>query len=438
MARAAFPRGVLVVLAAFAFIGVVVLVDAARPRGGPDMDLARGGPKAADERRDDEAIEEAREQAEKAELRHEAWEAAVRAGTAGQKPPITSPAAAPGWAGEQPLDTSADDWEPAIAADPSAPWVYALVTRYGAGKPCPGNCPSPWIALEISADGGATWGPGTPLCACKGSGQFDPIIEVVPGTGAVYAAYMNGYNVVFVKSTNHGATWTSPVKTYGNVSWNDKPVLAASDDGRHVYISFNGPTGGDPWVAQSHDFGASWTQRKLTDGERYVFAFDADVAPDGTVYFAETSILYGGGGNKGTTPNGPIEEHVYVSTDQGATFTDRMVASVEPGLACLADGCPPDYYLGHSALRSMRPVASSCSTTVRPWPAGPRQSGPSPRRTAAPHGRPRSACPWPARRPWRRPLRPGPAAMSAPGTCRRPASTWMPGTSGTAARPTAG
>ena len=37
-----------------------------------------------------------------------------------------------------------------------------------------------------------------------------------------------------------------PVKTYGNVSWNDKPVLAMSDDGKDVYITFNGPTGGDP------------------------------------------------------------------------------------------------------------------------------------------------------------------------------------------------
>ena len=43
--------------------------------------------------------------------------------------------------------------------------------------------------------------PAKPLCACKGSGQFDPIIEVVPGTGAVYALYMNGFNVLFTKST---------------------------------------------------------------------------------------------------------------------------------------------------------------------------------------------------------------------------------------------
>ena len=177
------------------------------------------------------------------------------------------------------MNVSTDDWEPAVAADPNAPFVYMIATRY-APKPCPGNCPSPWMALEVSSDGGATWTQGTPLCACKGSGQFDPIIEVVPNTGQVYALYMNGFNVVFTKSTNHGQTWSTPVKTYGQVSWNDKPVLAMSNDGQHVYVSWNGPNAGDPWVAQSHDGGATWTQTKLLDGPRYFFAYDADVLPE--------------------------------------------------------------------------------------------------------------------------------------------------------------
>jgi len=54
--------------------------------------------------------------------------------------------------------------------------------------------------------------------------------------------------------------------------------------------------------------------------------------------------------NKGTTPSGAIEEHVFVLTNAGQTFTDRLVASIQPGLACVAAGCPPDFYLGHAAL----------------------------------------------------------------------------------------
>ena len=332
-----------------AFIGSVAVIGATQPSraDGPGA-VSSGGPGAAED-----VHKEAEEQREKAEQRREAYEAAERAGTVGQLRPAAGPgvaAAAPGWAGEQPVDTVGDDWEPAIAADPNAPYVYTLVTRYATTKPCPGNCPSPFIALEISADNGATWTEGAPLCACKGSGQFDPIIEVVPSTGAVYAVYMNGYNINFVKSTTHGASWSAPVKVYGTVSWNDKPVLAVSDNGVDVYISFNGPTGGDPWLAQSHNGGTSWTQTKLVDSALYYFAFDADVAVDGTVYFAETAILYGGGGNKGTTPSAPIEEHVFISRDRGATWENRTIASIQPGLACVAAGCTPDYYLGHIAL----------------------------------------------------------------------------------------
>lgn len=74
-----------------------------------------------------------------------------------------------------------DDWEPAIAADPAAPFVHVMVTRFGEPKPCQGHCPTPFIVLEVSSDGGATWSEGRPICACRGaSGQFDPIIEVVP------------------------------------------------------------------------------------------------------------------------------------------------------------------------------------------------------------------------------------------------------------------
>jgi hypothetical protein len=265
-------------------------------------------------------------------------------------PPPPPAAPAPRWPGETRFDPAGghDDWEPAIAADPRAPWVYALVTRYGAGKPCSGNCPDPWIALEVSSDGGVTWSDSRPLCACKGHSQHDPIIEVVPRTSAVYAVYMNEDQVVFIRSIDHGQHWSAPVPTYGKVKGTDKPAMAMSDGGRDVYVSWNGPTDGDPWIAQSHDFGATWTQRKVVDSSRYFYAFDADVAPDGTVYFAESSLNYVPVG--GNTPVGNVEHHVFISRNHGATWEDHRVAVVKVGVACISDGCRDDFYVGHSAL----------------------------------------------------------------------------------------
>jgi hypothetical protein len=351
-----------VVFALFSWAPTGADQPGAAARGGSVAQAPGTEPEAVGEH-DEDPNEEAAEQAEGTERRLEALEAATERGTAGQAGKreylkrsaagagSTAATAAVGWAGEVPADPTFDDWEPAIAADPTSAYVYILTTRYGP-KPCSGNCPSPYIALLVSSNGGASFGAPKALCPCKGSGQFDPIIEVVPSNGAVYALYMNGFNIMFTKSAagNHGATWSTPVKVYGNVSWNDKPVIAVSDDGRDVYAAFNGPTGGDPWVAQSHDFGATWSQTKVVDSNRYIFAFDADVAPDGTVYLAQTSLLYGGGGNKGTYPTGAIEEHVYISIDRGAHWQDKLVAQVQPGVACTAEACPPDYYLAHSAI----------------------------------------------------------------------------------------
>jgi hypothetical protein len=293
--------------------------------------------------------EEAAEHREGTADRVEALREAIAAGTFGKRQAIAAAPAA-GWSGETVVGATKDDWEPAIAADPSAPYVYLLTTRYGEPKPCPGNCPAPFIALLISSNGGQTWAPAKPLCACKGSGQFDPIIEVVPNTGAVYAAYLNGFNVMFVKSTDHGATWSAPVPTYGNVSWNDKPTLAMSNDGRDVYVSWNGPTGGDPYVAQSHDFGATWTQTKIVNSDRYYFTFDADVLPNGEVVFAEGSVDYSSTSGQSGTIGGVIEHDVFLSTNAGASWTVVPVDTVEVGEPCIADGCTPDFYIDHQAV----------------------------------------------------------------------------------------
>lgn len=285
------------------------------------------------------------EQTETTEARFDALERAVARGRFGDSEQVVVAAAA-GWRGARPLDLAFDDWEPAVAADPSAPYVYWLATRY-APKPCSGNCPSPWIALSISSDGGATWSAAKPLCACKGSGQFDPIVEVVPNTGHVYALYMNGYNVMFIKSTDRGQTWSTPVKTYGNVSWTDKPILTTSADGQHVYVSWNGPSSGDPYVSVSHNAGASFTPTKVVDGSRYFFAYDGTTLPNGTIVLSQSSISYSGPGGSAV---GPYWLHAFVSTDQGASWTDVVVDQVEFGPPCVTAGCYADFHSGHSGV----------------------------------------------------------------------------------------
>ena len=80
------------------------------------------------------------------------------------------------------LSSTFDDWEPAVATDPKAPYVYLLTTRYGT-RDCGSHCPSPFIPITISSDGGATWSAQVPICECdRSKAQYDPTIEVVPNT----------------------------------------------------------------------------------------------------------------------------------------------------------------------------------------------------------------------------------------------------------------
>ena len=127
----------------------------------------------------------------------------------------------------------------------------------------------------------------------------------------------------------------------------DKPAFAVSDDGQHVYVSWNGPNAGDPFVAQSHNGGATWTQTKLVNGSRYFYAYDADVLSSGAVVFSESSILYSG---QGGTAEGVVQFHAFVSANQGASWQNVLVDSVELGEPCEAAGCYADFYAGHSGV----------------------------------------------------------------------------------------
>ena len=298
---------------------------------------------------------EAQEEAEVTERRLEALAEARAKGDFGKKIAATT-APATGWVGSRVMSSTWDDWEPAVATDPKAPYIYLLTTRYGT-RDCGTHCPSPVHALTISNDNGATWSDQVPLCAClRSKAQYDPTIEVVPNTGAVYAAFLNadrhnGFSTVFMKSTDHGATWTSPVHVYGNVSWTDKPEITSSASGKHVYVSWNGPQGGDLYVGISHDFGKTWTQKKLTSDKRYYYAYDARVLGDGTVIFSESSIVYSGL----TNVSGEVWHHAVISRDKGKTWENVIVAKVPQGESCVADGCGPDFYTGQTSVVSDAP-----------------------------------------------------------------------------------
>ncbi len=236
---------------------------------------------------------------------------------------------------ERVFNAHTDDWEPTVAADPGAPYVYLLTTRYGGTPACRKKCPDPAIILAVSSDGGTTFGPEHYLCVCRGiAAQNDPQIAVA-NDGTVYAAWLNGFvpGVMFSKSTDHGRTWTVPQAVALDLEFSDKPILVISPSGRDVYIAFNAS---DSYMVASHDRGATFSAPVRTNNDgRYYFADGGYVAPNGVVTFSEASYTQ--------TSTGPVFIHAMQSGDGGRSWRSTLVDVVAEQPDCTSEGCPSDF-----------------------------------------------------------------------------------------------
>lgn len=323
-------------------VGIAMLLPACTTTGSPPAGRARGADPV-----EQDLMEELEEQVELTEHRLEALEAATAAGTVGIVERVRREPA-PGWAGERLVNDTGNDWEPAIAADPNAPFVYILHNRYGGEDACADGCPDPAMILHVSRDGGRSWRPERFLCRCKGvNAQYDPLIEVVPDTGDVVAVWMNRFEIQFSRSTDHGTTWSKPVLIHPDVRWGDKPNMALSADGQDVYVQFNGPTGGDVYASTSHDGGVTWSTARLTTSDRYYFDYGGAVLPDGRVAFAQISFSYTGPHD---AAEGVQRIHVFTSDDGGATWSELLLDELELGRECTSRSCYGDFYDSGPAL----------------------------------------------------------------------------------------
>ena len=229
----------------------------------------------------------------------------------------------PGWLGESKLSNPAtgDGWEPALAADPSAPYVYAAWMQYAGNKVS--------ISSRVSADGGSTWGSVSKLYTSN-QGQYDIVLATTSSltTNAVYATYMQSNHIVFQKSTNHGATWTAPIQVSGG-TWADKPWMATNANGNDVYITWT--TRGNLYAVNSHNAGATWsTPLQVTnETQEYYFSNGGTVLPNGTAVMVGSE--YPSGGNT-TTSTGPVPIAVFTTTNGGTSWTRSVPDTLNTGV----------------------------------------------------------------------------------------------------------
>jgi hypothetical protein len=225
-----------------------------------------------------------------------------------------------GWKGEAIVSSPAtgDGWEPAIAADPSLPYVYVAWMQYKGAKVS--------INVRVSADGGTTFGPAKPICATCNPGQYD-IVLATTSSGTLYAVYMQGNNISFTKSTDHGATFSAP-RTISGGTWADKPWMATSTDGTDIYVGWS--TRGNLVTVASHNAGGTFSTPLQVTNESAIYYYPngATVLPNGTAVIVASR--YPEKGNA-TGATGPIPIVAFTTSNGGTSWTRTVVDTLNTG-----------------------------------------------------------------------------------------------------------
>jgi hypothetical protein len=239
---------------------------------------------------------------------------------------VAAHAAASGWVGERLVgNASEDNWEPSIAADPSSAHVYVMYNRYGGATACR-RCPSPAMLVQVSSDGGLTWGPQNFICTCSGvAAQYDPVLRV-SSSGVVFASWMNNNTIAFAKSINFGASWSTPITISGK-SWADKDWMGISSNGADVYVAYESRS--SYMITSSHDGGITWsTPLKVnSDKSHYRYANGFEVLSDGTAVLSDSSYPNGSGKASGT-----VDIEVWRSINGGGSWSRIVVDQVTTGV----------------------------------------------------------------------------------------------------------
>ncbi|MBA3543632.1 MAG: exo-alpha-sialidase, partial [Chthoniobacterales bacterium] len=168
-----------------------------------------------------------------------------------------------------PDTSSTQGSQPVFLRDGRLAIVYWNFTASGGGEE---------IDMVLSNDGGVTFGPTTKVTAVTRynqpsirTGIFLPSATTDRDTGALYVVYQafdstSSPRILFTKSSNAGATWTSPLAITDNPRTGVfNPAISASPDGQTLTASFydQRDSGGNTflcnlYLAQSLDGGATW------------------------------------------------------------------------------------------------------------------------------------------------------------------------------------
>jgi hypothetical protein len=228
---------------------------------------------------------------------------------------------------EQALPESTDCWEPTLAVGPRGQVYVVAGRRHGAPRVDKGF--EQEQVIWRSENRGSKFEAPRPITT-EGLRHGDQRI-VVDAKGAIYVSYMDWVKdaagrshsrLRLARSGDGGRTFLAQTVTTERVI--DKPELAVSNDGKHLYIVYESSPG--PRVIASHDGGISWTDPMViapSEG-RHFWPEALAVASDGSIWLAVPSMSDSDIAKGKPTP---VTLHVFRSADGGRSWNDFPMSS---------------------------------------------------------------------------------------------------------------
>jgi len=244
-----------------------------------------------------------------------------------------------------------DDWEPTLARSGSL--IVVAITHYAGDPTCDPASASPTaIFVQTSTNGGSTWTVPhaawtAPIGGVTYSKQADPSLAI-DSTGAIYLAWL-GYglngghtDVIVVKSTDSGATFTQATKTNAADCKNcDHEKLVAAPSG--LYIAYTQAS--NHFIALSTDGAATWTQSNVLRADVVAFAEGGVVDPQGNVVFAWADC------QSSSCSGVPAVDYRVSKTTAGTLSTTfALVGTAVQGPDCPFGSCGFAYWSPQSAI----------------------------------------------------------------------------------------
>ena len=230
-----------------------------------------------------------------------------------------------------------DDWEPDVAADGRGN-VYVAWAHFGEVRGCD-ECPSPVAMIQVSHNGGRTFGTPKPLNRGPAGYQID-LQVAVNGAGSAFVAYLQDKHTVVQRSDDFGETWSAAVPANVDIkeSWTDKVGLAVQ--GERVYVSFS--IAQRFYVSASEDGGRTFTTVQVNSRSKdtgWSLTSGGAVDSEGNVYFSWVGVHQSG------NALGPQEVFLTKSIDRGQTWSFITLAEdLSPGPDCSEFACAWDFW----------------------------------------------------------------------------------------------